>query len=321
VIPRPIADGWYAWTLPGVDSFGDWLTARPCAVRAAAGRIGAARGIALYAASLRRPAVVVVRTDPGWRTLLLLRALLGRRRKLVVLQFIRHPIPGRLWPAIDRWAVRRALKVGQALTAWEREEHSRYYGLPGERFVHVPWPARLEPAGDPPSASTGSPRVLSAGRAGCDWETLFAAARDRDWPLTVICSAEDLPAVRALAAGTSAEVRAEVPLAEYRQLLASSGLSLIVTGETGISHGHIRLMEANEAGVPVIATGTRGLDGYLVDGETALVVPPGDALALRSAVERLLADPAERERLRRRAFACSQRWTGQDYLNALAHLV
>src|SRR5947209_4102746 len=113
----------YAWLLPGVASFGTWLQARPAPVRALALRFGPARGVLLFLASLGYDRVGVVRTDPGWRALLLLRALLGRRRKLVVLQFIRHPVPGRVWPRIDRWAVRRAMADGHVLTPWERDEY------------------------------------------------------------------------------------------------------------------------------------------------------------------------------------------------------
>jgi glycosyltransferase involved in cell wall biosynthesis len=42
------------------------------------------------------------------------------------------------------------------------------------------------------------------------------------------------------------------------------------------------------------------------DGETGLVVPPGDVDALRAAVERLLGDPALRERLGTAARADAQ---------------
>ena len=73
----------------------------------------AARGCAVHGEPAS-DAVAVVRTGPGWRALLLARALLGRRRKLVALHFIVHPHRGRLRDRVsdglDRWAVRRALR-------------------------------------------------------------------------------------------------------------------------------------------------------------------------------------------------------------------
>jgi glycosyltransferase involved in cell wall biosynthesis len=55
--------------------------------------------------------------------------------------------------------------------------------------------------------------------------------------------------------------------------------------------------EAMAHGRPVVATAVGGLPDMVVDGETGLLVPPGDAPSLRAAVDRLLADPALRRRL------------------------
>lgn len=55
--------------------------------------------------------------------------------------------------------------------------------------------------------------------------------------------------------------------------------------------------EAMAWGRPVVATAVGGLVDAVVDGETGLLVPPGDIAALRAAVERLLADRNLRERL------------------------
>jgi hypothetical protein len=313
-----VADGSYAWLLPGVESFGSWLERAPRWARAAATRFGFVRGVLLFVASVRRDRIAVVRVDPGWRTLLLLRALLGRRRKLVVLQFIRHPIPGRFWPRVDRWAVRRAMVVGQVLTEWERGEYARAFGV--ERFVCVPWPWRRRPASELPAAPA-EPMVLASGRAFCDWPTLFAAATGSDWPLVVVCSPQDRQAVASLAVGCGARVLCDLAADEHAALLARATVSVIAMREAGISQGQIRLMDANDAGVAVVATATRSLDGYAVAGQTALLVPPGDAPALRAAVDRLLRDRDERERIRRSAFERSQRWTGLDYLESIAALV
>jgi glycosyltransferase involved in cell wall biosynthesis len=50
-------------------------------------------------------------------------------------------------------------------------------------------------------------------------------------------------------------------------------------------------------GRPVVATPVGGLIDAVVDGETGLVVPPGDVAALRGALERLLGDKELRRRL------------------------
>ena len=50
-------------------------------------------------------------------------------------------------------------------------------------------------------------------------------------------------------------------------------------------------------GRPVVASAVGGLRDLVVDGETGLLVPPGDVAALRAALERLLADGELRRRL------------------------
>ena len=51
-------------------------------------------------------------------------------------------------------------------------------------------------------------------------------------------------------------------------------------------------MEAMATGKPVIAANIGGLPEIVADGETGILVPPGDAVALRAAMSRLIDDPA-----------------------------
>lgn len=51
-------------------------------------------------------------------------------------------------------------------------------------------------------------------------------------------------------------------------------------------------MEAMATGKPVIAANIGGLPDIVADGESGILVPPGDAVALRSAMSRLIDDPA-----------------------------
>jgi glycosyltransferase involved in cell wall biosynthesis len=54
------------------------------------------------------------------------------------------------------------------------------------------------------------------------------------------------------------------------------------------------LMEALAARVPVVATRIAGVAELVEDGVSGLLVPPGDAVALRAALARVLGDPALR---------------------------
>lgn len=57
------------------------------------------------------------------------------------------------------------------------------------------------------------------------------------------------------------------------------------------------VVEAMAAGLPIIATRAGGVLDLVQDGETALLVPPGDSAALAAAQVRLAHDPALRQRL------------------------
>jgi glycosyltransferase involved in cell wall biosynthesis len=59
----------------------------------------------------------------------------------------------------------------------------------------------------------------------------------------------------------------------------------------------LAVIEAQAAGVPVVATPVGGIRETVVDGETGLLVPPRDPAALAAAIRRLLDDPDLARRL------------------------
>lgn len=61
------------------------------------------------------------------------------------------------------------------------------------------------------------------------------------------------------------------------------------------------LLEAMAAGVPAIATRVGGIPEIVTDGESALLVEPGQVAPLKNALDRLLGDPALGELLARRS--------------------
>jgi glycosyltransferase involved in cell wall biosynthesis len=324
---RVVADGWYGWLIPSFRSLSEITEDWPPRVQGWMSRLGPLRGLVLYTVSVRFDVVATIRTDPGWRSLLLLRALVGRRRKLLVLHFIDHPnragglggLVDRAWRPIDRWATRRALLAAQVLSDWEVERYASAFGLEPERFSFIPfaWRGRWTGVGVPASGSSGD-LVIAAGRAFCDWPTLFEAARASSWRLLVVCGGHDRALVDRLNADGRASVLSDLPDEDARALLRQAAVSVLPMYDAGISQGHVRLCDAVDAGVAVVASRTRSLEGYVEDGRTAVLVAPGDPDALRAAIDRLLASPADRDRLARSAFERAAAWTWEDYLSAIA---
>jgi glycosyltransferase involved in cell wall biosynthesis len=324
--PRVLADGWYGWLVPGFRALSDVYERWPARMQEWMLRFGALRAGVLFAVSTRYDAVVTIRTDRGWRSLLLLRALLGRRRKLVALHFIDHPDrPGgagrlvdRVWRPIDRWATRRALLAAQVLSEWEVERYAADFGVERERFSFIPFAWRTPAAGaTAPDLNRPRDLVIASGRAFCDWPTLFAAARTAGWRLLVICGGHDRGLVDRLNRDRRASVLSDLPPGRARELLREAAVSVLPMYEAGVSQGHVRLLDATDAGAVVVASGTRSLDGYVEDGRTAVIVAPGDPEAMRAAIDRLLGDAREREQLARAAFERAGAWTWADYLAAV----
>lgn len=319
-----LADGWYSSLIPGFQPVTGIIDGLPRSLRALVLRIGPFRALITLIAGSSYDLIAVTRTDPGWRSLLVLRALLGRRRKLVVLHFIDHPLAGwwgQLWRVVDRWAVRRAVLRAQVLSRWEVELYATRFAMPAEAFHFVPFAWRSAGGAVSPAAQRETSLVVSAGRAFCDWPTLFEAARGASWPLVVICSGHDLAQVERLNANGRATVLTDVEHESAREWIRQAAVCVLSMREVGVSHGHVRLLDAVDAGAAIVASRIRSLEGYVEDGQTAVLVPPGDADGMRSAIESLLADPARREEMARAAFDRAAAWTWEDYLIGIDRFV
>lgn len=112
-------------------------------------------------------------------------------------------------------------------------------------------------------------------------------------------------------------------LDDVRGLLAS--LDLFVSPSRSEPFGLV-IVEAMASGVPVVATMSEGAREIIEDGLTGRLVPLEDPEALAQAIKALLADPAERQRLRVNALNQVQLYslermvdaTEQLYLDVLA---
>lgn len=137
-----------------------------------------------------------------------------------------------------------------------------------------------------PGEEAEPPYVLYAGRLAREKgvEDLVAAATDL--PLVVV---GDGP-LRDRVPGALGWV----PREEFERLLAGAAVVVCPSRREGFG---VVCAEAMARGRAVVASAVGGLLDLVQHDRTGLLVPPGDPAALRSELERLLADPALRERL------------------------
>lgn len=110
---------------------------------------------------------------------------------------------------------------------------------------------------------------------------------------------------RAAALGLTAAVRFPGYVAEIADAYRALDVLVSCSRFEGLP---LNLIEAMALGVPVAAMATGGCADIVEDGQTGLLVPPGDGAALTGALARLLEGPALRQRLgtaaQARADAC-----------------
>jgi glycosyltransferase involved in cell wall biosynthesis len=175
-----------------------------------------------------------------------------------------------------------------------------YHGLDLARFAPQPTPR----------ATVKMPMILSVGRAvekkGYDdlLAALAALPPGRDWRFVHVGGGPLLPMLKrqGVQAGIASrlEWRGALPQDEVLRLYREADLFVLpsrVAGNGDRDGLPNVLMEAQSQGLACVSTRVSGIPELIVDGETGMLVPPGDAPALACAIESLLADSAARARL------------------------
>jgi glycosyltransferase involved in cell wall biosynthesis len=224
----------------------------------------------------------------------LLCLLTGRTSKQVMTEvFIDDPKKGPVWRlknALYGVIARRAIGVLVNSRA-EVDSISARYGVPRDRIRFVPLNSTL--ANEPVSQHDDG-FILAAGRSLRDYSTLIEAAREIGMPLVIVCGREDaMPAELP----PNISIRREVGYEEYLDLLRRCTFVALPLRATERATGQVVALEAMALGKPVVASRVAGTIDYIRDGETGLLVEPGNPDALRSALRRLISDPKLRARL------------------------
>jgi glycosyltransferase involved in cell wall biosynthesis len=247
-------------------------------------------------------------------------------------RYIRHRLPSVAWA----WAVPAAHVLDRAFRALARtapavvagDELARHYarGAPVLSTSFSPVSAQDVVARPRPDWN-GTIRILSVGRLEPEKNPLLLVdilatlrARDPRWRLAVAGEGPLRSALAAAAASrgldTALELIGEVPNGPqlwdlYRHSDAFLHVSL-TEGQPQV------LLEAQAAGLPVVATAVGGVPAAVGWGSRGLLVAPGSVAEAAAALERLAADTALRRRLAAAGVEHARRHTLESELDRLA---
>lgn len=151
-----------------------------------------------------------------------------------------------------------------------------------------------------------SNQIMSIGEIRSrDYPTLFKAVEDLPVQLKVAASGAWYAREKNTALDTpppdNVTVTGRIPQADLKALYAQSQFVVLPVHDVVYSAGATGVLESGCMGRAVVATRSRGLADFVVDGETGILVEPGDVAAWRDAIEYLLTRPEEARRMGRNA--------------------
>ena len=207
-------------------------------------------------------------------------------------------LPGRLYLWVER-RLRRLTTVVVCVAAASRDVGVAAGACRAERtlVIHNAVDCTAFAA---PAQLDGAPRVVSIGRFAFpkDFATLIEAlaATGADYRAAFVGEGPLLQEVAATIRERGLTERIDLlgDRGDVPGVLASADVFVLSSRSEGFP---VSILEAMAAGLPVVATDVGGVAESVADGETGLLVPPGDPGALAAALDRLLTDSALRLRL------------------------
>ncbi len=217
------------------------------------------------------------------------------------------------WADNQRQVLAALTRSAAVLCLTERDRAGLASVVDPERLVLLRPFIDVAPFAAPPEPRPGELVTVAMMRSGDKLDSYRMLAQGlgrlggRDWHLTIIGDGPARPAVEAAFAALPAERLAFAGACGTEAIARrlARGAVYLWPG-FGEAYG-LAYLEAQAAGLPVVAQAVAGVPEVVIDGETGLLVPAGDVGAFAAAVARLLDDAALRGRLaaaaRRRVWA------------------
>jgi glycosyltransferase involved in cell wall biosynthesis len=231
-------------------------------------------------------------------------------------------------PAPVRSFVSRTLQQASVLIALSSQWRDFYVHeceVSPSQVIVLPNPVRV-PARVPDRSGRTQIQFLHLGRLGTrkggyDLVNAFAALPEatRAHARLVLAGDGDVEGMRKLAApfGDRVRVLSWIDAHERDRLLAESDVFVLPSYAEGVP---MSLLEAMAAGLPCITTPVGGIPDVFTHGAEGLLVPPGDAAQLRSAMSTFIGDESARLAAGKRAYERARAFDVHAYARRLADI-
>ncbi|MEF3273676.1 MAG: glycosyltransferase family 4 protein [Chloroflexus sp.] len=196
---------------------------------------------------------------------------------------------------LDRFGVQSHIDRFIVYSTWQQRFITERWQLPLRRVPFTPFMVDdqfFHPRHAPPRP-TPRPQICAVGLERRDYPTLLEAVHGLDADVVVAAASpwskqRDSTQGRVIPPNVRVQKFSQY---ELRQLYSDSQFLVMPLEPVEFQAGVTAILEAMAMERAVICTRTPGQTDVIVEGETGLYVPPRDPVALRSAIERLLANP------------------------------
>lgn len=238
---------------------------------------------------VRRLSPDIVFSHGPWETLYIACMLAGNKKKVrhVAMSFNFTDLPtGKLL-----WAMRRFLPSIERFVVFskiERDLYSELFDIPVDRFDFIHWGVN-PPIVSPSPITYDQPYFVALGGEARDYSTVIATAKLRPKERFVIIARPD--SIREVDIPSNVTLRINVPFQDAWSTVWHAAASLIILRNANTPNGHVTLVGSMLLGKAIVVTDSSGVQDYVSQDETALLVAAGSPEALAGAVEKLIDDP------------------------------
>lgn len=223
--------------------------------------------------------------------LALLRALFGQNDPpLVILTFSVRGLVTR-FPRLMRYAVRGVNHL-TVPTRREQAYYTEFLNISTDRITFCPLGVYDLFADLPPCPMQDY--IFTGGRSGRDYATLFAAIRETSIPVVLNARSFNL---KGLVVPPNVTCNDILPTVQFRELLRRARFVVVPLHDVPEAVGLSVILYAMAAGKAIVASRVGGVADYICDGDTGLLVSPGNSRELCEAIEYLWQHPEVATRL------------------------